>query len=231
MKQHLKDVTLVGIDCVDMDRLAFAASVCQHQLRFGQVKLFSSLPHSEQETITINPITSREQYSYFVMKELYKYIETPFALLIQWDGFALNPQAWTDEFRQYDYIGARWAMNDAYNVGNGGFSWRSRQLMEAVALDKQLSRHHPEDYMICRTYGEYLRARGFRFAPATVADRFSVEGALWEGQFGFHRADISRWDRQQLAASHPRYLELFNRYFSDGAKLFHNLSLHTKGLS
>lgn len=231
MKQHLPEVTLVGVDCLDAERLAFAAAVCQHQLVFAEVKLLSSLDHPGENFIRIPPIDSRDKYSYFVMKELYRYIETPFALVIQWDGFVLNPQAWTPGFLEYDYIGAKWNMNDAYNVGNGGFSLRSRKLMEAVALDDRLSRYHPEDYMICRTYGAYLRSKGFRFAPAAVANQFSVEGAPWDRQFGFHRSDIAAWDSAAFAGSHPRYVELFNKYFGDGARLFRSLGLDTRRIS
>ena len=38
------------------------------------------------------------------------------------------PEAWTDDFFNYDYIGATW---DDGVVGNGGFSWRSRKLYGA----------------------------------------------------------------------------------------------------
>ena len=35
---------------------------------------------------------------------------TDFVLTIQHDGFILNPDAWRDDFFDYDYIGARLAV-------------------------------------------------------------------------------------------------------------------------
>ena len=35
-------------------------------------------------------------------------MRTPHVLLIQWDGFVVNPSAWSDEFLDFDYVGARW---------------------------------------------------------------------------------------------------------------------------
>jgi hypothetical protein len=51
-----------------------------------------------------------------------------FNLIIHADGFAVNSEAWTSEFLNYDYIGARWG--DGI-VGNGGFCLRSRKLYDA----------------------------------------------------------------------------------------------------
>ena len=53
-------------------------------------------------------IASREQYSDFVLKQVIQHIRTPWVLLIQWDGYVVDPSAWRAEFLDYDYIGARW---------------------------------------------------------------------------------------------------------------------------
>lgn len=87
-----------------------------------------------------------------MIKELNKYIETSYVLIIQYDGFILNPDAWTDEFLEYDYIGAPWWYTDDCNVGNGGFSLRSKKLLEILANDDSILETHPEDHHICRTY-------------------------------------------------------------------------------
>ena len=60
------------------------------------------------------------------------YFDTDYVLTFQSDGFILNPDAWTDEFFNYDYIGAPWGDN-RYAVGNGGFSFRSKKLMNFVS--------------------------------------------------------------------------------------------------
>jgi hypothetical protein len=78
------------------------------------------------------------------------------------------------------------------NVGNGGFSLRSRRLMEIVATDPAITTYHPEDVAICRTHRRHLeRAHGIRYAPEEAARRFSIEGYKQPGrtytnEFGFH---------------------------------------------
>jgi hypothetical protein len=74
-------------------------------------------------------------------------------------------------------------------VGNGGFSLRSLKLMLAMR-DKRFPfvPNVPEDDQICRRYRPRLIADfGIRFAPESIADRFSYERSMPEGPtFGFH---------------------------------------------
>ncbi|RJQ19460.1 MAG: hypothetical protein C4560_06075, partial [Nitrospiraceae bacterium] len=140
----------------------------------------------------IPAISAKEEYSRFVIKELVKYIDTDFVLMVQYDGFILNPDAWTDEFQKYDYIGAKWHWyNDGHNVGNGGFSLRSRRLLQALSDDSinADSVEYGEDSLICRTYRDLLENKyGIKFAPEILADRFSYERSGFTGAhpFGFH---------------------------------------------
>ena len=66
-------------------------------------------------------------------------VSTDFNLIVQADGFAVNPQAWDPLFWDYDYIGAPfcglWGGGPYWRspiVGNGGFSLRSRKLYGAL---------------------------------------------------------------------------------------------------
>jgi hypothetical protein len=68
-----------------------------------------------------------------------KMVTTDFNLIVQPDGFAVNPQAWDGAFLEYDYIGAPWTWMWGGGpywrgpiVGNGGFSLRSRKLYHAL---------------------------------------------------------------------------------------------------
>jgi hypothetical protein len=126
---------------------------------------------------------------------MHKYVDTSHALIVQYDGYVLNGAAWSDEFLKYDYIGA--LFNPAGIVGNGGFSLRSKRLMEIVAR-QDWQDFHPEDSCICIRHREFLEKCGLKFAPPEVAKRFAVEGRSWDskewqgtatewnGQFGFH---------------------------------------------
>ncbi len=142
------------------------------------------------QTVRIDRIASLQAYCKFVIKALDRHIHTDFALLVQYDGYIINPDCWTSEFQQYDYIGARWPLSDGMAVGNGGFSLRSKRLLRALQ-DPEIVRLDPEDIAICRTYRRLLESRyGIRFAPESLADRFAFETVQPEGQtFGFHGTD------------------------------------------
>lgn len=133
-------------------------------------------------------IENFKNYSKFIIKDLHKHYTTKHCLIFQYDGFPINIDGWDNSFLDYDYIGAKWWYPER-NVGNGGFSLRSRKLSEAAAELIPGGECHPEDEAICRNYGKNLKALGFKFAPDEVADKFSVEYASsYKNQFGFHSA-------------------------------------------
>lgn len=193
---QVEETTLCVVDCSSHALAERALRLCMAGCNFAQVKFVSdrpcTLPGVTSEPIA--PLRSARDYSRFVVKELLHYIETEYVLLVQWDGYVVNPAAWSPEFLLYDYIGARWS--HAYgrgaphhNVGNGGFSLRSRALLQALQ-DPAIEITHPEDQAICRVYRDYLERRhGMAFAPDAVADRFAfehIEPATLP--FGFHGA-------------------------------------------
>jgi len=107
--------------------------------------------------------------------------------VIQYDGFVLNADQFSPHFLHYDYIGAPWPNYEVNEVGNGGFSWRSRRLVHAVAQLDYADPAEPEDLFICRTMRETLERAGCRFAPKAIAQHFSVEfPAVPFPTFGFH---------------------------------------------
>lgn len=224
-KTKLPSVTLLGIDCVDIDRLVQAAEICMKDFEFAEVKLLTSLPSQNPNIIKIEPVESIEEYSKFMIYKLDEYFTTSYVLVIQYDGFILNPSAWTNEFLNYDYIGAPWLVADwSVNdfgfpknllgkliVGNGGFSLRSKKLTSLCAKlfrDGVFLNYHPEDVAICLHNRKLLEEKGIKFAPIEIAKKFSFEAEndecdVWDGQFGFHGlrwTDISKWLKD-----HPSY--------------------------
>ena len=145
---QLDNVTLLGIDCVEIERLIFAAEVSMKNIQFKAVKLLTHLQSDHEAIVKIPPITSIEAYSHFMFKELVHYVDTDYVLIIQHDGYVLNPAQWHDTFFEFDYIGAPciWGM------GNGGFSFRSKKLLEILASEDAITQLHPEDFAICKTY-------------------------------------------------------------------------------
>lgn len=140
------------------------------------------------DIVKIDKIDSKQAYSSFMIKELDKYFETEFVLVTQHDGWVLDSDAWTDEFLQYDYIGASWLEREGPNVGNGGFSLRSKKLQRILATDDFIQPYHPEDNCICKIYRPYLESKyGVKFAPEEIADKFSFElREPIQSTFGFH---------------------------------------------
>lgn len=87
----------------------------------------------------------------------------------------LDARHWDPAFLAHDYIGASWPQfSDGHDVGNGGFSLRSRRLLQACQSPR-FQQAHPEDVLIGRTHRPWLEAQGLRFAPRSLADRFSAE--------------------------------------------------------
>lgn len=224
-KRKLETVTLLGIDCVDLERLQLAMNICQEEFEFADVKILSSLKTSQKNVFAIKKINSLEEYSKFVISELDNYVETPHVMIVQHDGFILNPKQWTDEFLEYDYIGAPWLVADwsvknfdfpeellgKLVVGNGGFSLRSKKLTSLCARlyrENKFQRFHPEDTAIGVHNRKLLEDNGIKIAPVDLAKKFSFEGETdesdkWNGQFGFHGfkwTDISNW-----LVKHPEY--------------------------
>jgi Flp pilus assembly protein TadD len=187
---ELPGVTLCCIDTVNHALAVRALRLSRAQIRFGRTLFISDRDVIAQdlEVEIVPAMTSRDDYSQFVLKSLAPRIDTPHVLLVQWDGYVLNPAAWREEFLDCDYIGARWFWHDdAMRVGNGGFSLRSRKLLLALD-DPRIVHTEAEDLTICRAFRPLLeREHGIRFASEATADAFAYEVAYPVGKpFGFH---------------------------------------------
>lgn len=191
--ESLEGITLACCTSVKLNGSIFALLQSIDQLPVKRVKLFThvDIPSIDPriEVVKVPPMTTFPEYSKFVFKDLVKYIDTSHVLLVQQDGYVLNGSAWSEEFVGYDYIGAPWFWDRI--VGNGGFSIRSKRLMEELAKPEYTDLD-PEDDKICRKYRKQLEERGFTWAPLEVASRFSIENqgldlrGKYEGQLGWH---------------------------------------------
>lgn len=190
----LGDVTLVAVTSVALPATVQALEESMAQVEFGEILLLSDREPSLNGNSAIRwrkieGLRSRVDYSRFMLRELADHISTGHALCVQWDGFAINGDAWDPDFLQYDYIGAPWPhFRDGHNVGNGGFSLRSRKLMRACK-DLPFDGSAAEDVVIARQCRPQLEQLGLRFAPEAVASKFAFERAKSSGsEFGFHGA-------------------------------------------
>ncbi len=184
------DVAAYAVTSVLPELTAYAARRCL-QAGFAEVAVLTDV-ELDVPTHRIAPLRDIRDYNRFLTQDLVSHVTTPFVLIFQWDGFVIDPGLWRDEFLDYDYIGAPWgesAVPPGQRVGNGGFSIRSRRLLEALqdpSLDYDPSK--AEDQLICHRLRPALEARhGIRFAPLELAERFSFEREPPPGPtLGFH---------------------------------------------
>lgn len=138
-----------------------------------------------------------DDYNFFCLKNMWAHVRTEFALIIQYDGMAVNKEFWSDDFYNYDYIGAPWPDRFTWigpneKVGNGGFSLRSAKLLEALRdpniYQTNDNRSKNEDAVICQGYSQYLRDKhNIKYAPVELANNFAHEWCNPSGRtFGFH---------------------------------------------
>lgn len=169
---QLKNTTLV---CVDGDT--------NHKNIINNI--FNSIDKKIKfyDQIFITKVKNLYDYNRYIQKNLHNDIKSDFLLIIQWDGFPINISAWNNDWFKYDYIGAVWYNHQHFknNVGNGGFSLRSKNFIKEMS-QKKYDANLPEDVYFCETN----RIEGMKYANIDVADKFSVEDKIYKNQFGFH---------------------------------------------
>ena len=219
-KINLQNTTLVTISSVEIELTLLSLVISNLNANFNRVLFFTSEEIDQSylelfpqlEIIKIHPIKNLVEYSRFIIKELNSFIDTEFCLVTQGDGFIINPQLWSEEFLNYDYIGAPWRKQshlvnsqgqtvdildlNKNRVGNGGFSLRSKKLLEVCSkldFDHTKTSSLSEDLIICQYFYEWFKDQGIKFAPLEVAIKFSFEQPIeelenfsWENTFGFH---------------------------------------------
>jgi len=178
--KKLDRVTLILADTVNYSQSILSLTKSLSQIEPARTIFFTDIdlpPFDDRvEVIKIPPIKSKQEYSSFIVKEIYKYITTDFILISQWDATVLDGDAWNDEFYNYDVVGAPWLYSDGRNVGNGGGSLRSRFVMQILATDPLVQITHPEDEILGRLYRHHLEEKyDVKFAPEELADTFSYE--------------------------------------------------------
>lgn len=143
-----------------------------------------------------DPIKS---YSRWCQMELRGFFDTSHVLIWQTDGFALDPEAWTDEFLEYDFVGSPFFWVHPLTAGNGGFCLRSKLFCESASRQPD-GGGAPEDvYLTLSRRGE-LERDGVKFAPGYLANRWGADyrGDV-SGKFGFHGRTMLPCALRQIA--------------------------------
>jgi hypothetical protein len=177
----LPQVTLCAVDTRTPGAALEGMQRSMAQIDFGDAILFTDpqrLNEVSDPRVRVLPahIDSVPAYSEFMLRGLAPHVNTSHVLITQWDGFVIHPKAWDTAFLEADYLGAPWIWCDrSIAVGNGGFSLRSKKLLDAM-LDPDFKPSHPEDLAICHRNRDLLVQRhGIRFGDYALAERFSYE--------------------------------------------------------
>lgn len=232
----LPQVTLCAVTSVNVEATVRALEHSMAQMDFAVCKLFTDAEIAPKQigidVIKIPRLSSIADYSNFVLKHLVDQIDTSHCLIVQWDGYVVDASHWQPTFLDFDYIGARWPQfSDGHDVGNGGFSLRSRRLMEECK-SPEFQSSHAEDLAIARVNRDWLERRGMCFANGVMADKFSAERAgRIQSSFGFHGV----WHMPNVIGNDGFwnvYLSLNDRSTirHDLLKLAASLSQNTRGL-
>ncbi len=190
-----------------LDTLRLCAELCEFdEIVMATHETISARQAEFLRVVPVRPISDKSSYSSLILDELKKIVRTEYVLIVQDDGFILNPGAWDDAFYDCDYIGAPWppmllldppgeVVRPNNRVGNGGFSFRSRRLLDECSLSTLFRPEYgalPEDLLIGHFNHAHLAAKGIRFADLSLASRFSGEAPSEDGTlkldnvFGFH---------------------------------------------
>lgn len=188
--------SVVIIDTESYDLAQVALHNTLQRVFANEVVIFSDDPNrwGAYSVKPISKIASMADYNRIVIERLPEALTTDFALLIQFDGFAIDASSFSAAFHDVDYVGAPWPATlfpeRGQTVGNGGFSLRSKRLIESVARQASgLDFSVAEDITICINLRDRLESEdGIRFASVELANAFSTEWAIPDGvkPFGFH---------------------------------------------
>lgn len=191
------NVILVALGSTKITETIKAIRHCQKLVTFYDTIYLTDHIIDEENIrhIPVRNIPSIKDYQKFIINEspdiILSSVPDTFNghfLCINWDGFIINSESWTNEFLEYDYIGAPWPWYD-HKAGNGGFCLKSSKFMR---LQKQICRNHKtkhnEDEELCIVLRSIFEGYNCKYAHKELAYLFSTEvGDIEKNRsFGFH---------------------------------------------
>lgn len=160
-------LTMLTASNINHELVAFATRKTCQVVPFDCIKIFSD----KQIDIGVSydyvkiPDTNdfnRISYNRLILKDLNDFIDTSHVLIYQYDGMAIRKNYWTNDYFNYDYIGAPTFFNTLKNQNiedyienhlkqnknqedtkklitmGGGFSLRSKKLLEILKNDENI---------------------------------------------------------------------------------------------
>ena len=216
MKLQLPSVTLLIVDSVNAKGAINVLEHCKNLCDFGAVKLLTDQEIDYEHKVTIPKLNSLVAYSIFMLTKCKDYFDTDHVLIVQRDGFILNPESWNPAWLEYDYIAPLFVQVD--KVGSGGFSLRSKKCMEDIAKitpEWDWSQSEADRIQNIMNYYEdgviSYSGLDFKFAPLVEAAKFAAGGNpnlkyYIEKPFGFHRlSQYIDFNTGQVSSSFENY--------------------------
>ena len=190
----LKDLTIVAIDSLNYQATTMALDKTRAIFPDAEVIVLSDKNFYGYGRWYETPKFNTIDHSRICLEEVADKVNTNWALFIQYDGFPTNPEFWTDEFLKYDYIGSPYSIDGVPLVGNGGFSLRSKKLLD---LSTQLKQSFEtiydwlEDQLISVKFRPWLESQGIKYPSVELAGQFSKTDPQGPGAtFGFHGQNL-----------------------------------------
>lgn len=190
-------VILVAFGSTKIPETIKAIKYCQKLTKFYDTIYLTDGNINEKNIkhIPIRNIPSIKNYQKFIVNESADIILSSVSqdfnghfLCINWDGFIVNPDAWTNEFLVYDYIGAPWPWLK-YTIGNGGFCLKSKKFLK---IQTELCRDYivkeNEDLELSIRLRPLFEKYDCKYANKDIGFRFSTEHGGYNNfnSFGFH---------------------------------------------
>jgi len=220
MKLQLPSVTLLIADSVNAKGAINVLEHCKNLCDFGAVKLLTDIEIDYEHKVTIPKLNSLVAYSIFMLTKCKDYFDTDHVLIVQRDGFILNPESWNPAWLEYDYIAPLFQQMD--RVGSGGFSLRSKKVMERLAeITPEWDWSQGQADVIQKIMGYYedgvisLSGQGFNIAPLHEGAKFAQGGNenlsyYVEKPFGFHRtSQYIDFNTGQVSSSYENFFQQY----------------------
>ena len=219
--KSLPNVTLISYDNTNESvRTLRVLQHCASMIQFAAVVLVCRVMPPGVNGETIQRVSDHGYATAMIWEVagLKHYIETDFALCVHHDGYLMNPQAWRDEWLQYDFIGAPWPSSPSpyhpgksnypdARVGNTGFCLKSKAFMDATngfrtdfiescGRNDVYGQKWGADTFTGQIKRTALESLGMKYAPVDVASQFSWESNIEEvpgdrlNAFGFHNFSL-----------------------------------------
>jgi hypothetical protein len=239
----MSNVTLVGIDGLGkaVDFYIKIFELCNREFKVEKNLLFTSATHRtvdifndiEIDFIQI-PKLNYKEFNEFCLTSINEFIDTTHIITVQTDGFICNGDMWKDEYFEYDYVGQPWLNPDGKtftnfpwvnsyekSVGEGGFTLRSKKLLEALSnidinfIKNCINSGANEDVFISSYVRDYLESEGCRFATPEIGMEFCAgirDSNRLNTSFGFH---TQTYVEEVLKRYEKKYSEDYREFIFD----------------